>query len=131
MKNEKTILLIDDDESTNRYHEIIIKQLDNDILVHKAKNGRIALDFLESDKVADYPKLIFLDLNMPVMDGFRFVELYQKSASFRQHEKKIIVLTTSLIPEEKKKMLENNNIKEFLNKPLNKNMLKEILEEIF
>ena len=67
---------------------------------------------------------------MPVMDGFRFLELYTKTEEFKTRETKIIVLSTSLIPEEKEKIEADDNIYKFLNKPLTKNILKDLFNNI-
>lgn len=130
MKKLNCILLIDDDESTNRFHEIIIKQSNLTDIIVKAKNGKEALGFLTSHKNRIEPNLIFLDLNMPVIDGFRFLEKYQKTKEFEAVKPKIIILTTSLIPEEKSNALANKNIYKFLNKPMKKNELKSLMTEL-
>lgn len=131
MNRLQNVLLVDDDESTNRYHEIIINQLGFEGAVQKAKNGKVALDLLHEVKDAAFPEVIFLDLNMPVMDGFRFVELFQKTDVFKEKKPTVIVLTTSLIPEEKKRVLKNRNIHMFLNKPMNKKSLQDIIDKVF
>jgi len=130
MNRLKSILLVDDDDSTNRFHEIIMNQLGFKGSVQKAKNGKVALDRLQQETEKPFPEVIFLDLNMPVMDGFRFVELFQKTEVFKKNRPAIIVLTTSLIPEEKKKVLKNRNITMFLNKPMNKVSLQETINKI-
>lgn len=130
MKKLNCILLIDDDESTNRFHEIIIKQSNLTDTIVKAKNGKEALSVLKNPKNSIAPDLIFLDLNMPVMDGFRFLEKYQETTEFAEHQPKIVVLTTSLIPEEKSSALANENIYKFLNKPMKKNELLSLMKEL-
>lgn len=130
MKKLNCILLIDDDESTNRFHEIIIKQSNLTDTIVKAKNGKGALDVLTNPKNSIAPDLIFLDLNMPVMDGFRFLEKYQETREFENHQPKIVILTTSLIPEEKSNALANENIYKFLNKPMKKNELLNLITEL-
>lgn len=131
MNRLQNVLLVDDDESTNRYHEIIINQLGFEGAVQKAKNGKVALDLLHEVKDEAFPEVIFLDLNMPVMDGFRFVELFQKTDLFKEKKPTVIVLTTSLIPEEKKRVLKNRNIHMFLNKLMNKKSLQDIIDKVF
>ena len=130
----KAIMLIDDDFSTSRFHQIVIESLQITKKIIFAKNGKQALDYLLSSgeyvkKMADFiqPELIFIDLNMPVMDGFRFLELYTKTEEFKKSNPKIIVLSTSLIPEEKQKIEENKNIYKFLNKPLTKTIIIDLL----
>ena len=127
-------MLIDDDFSTSRFHQIGIESLQVTEKIIFAKNGKQALDYLLSsgeyvNKIAEFiqPELIFIDLNMPVMDGFRFLELYTKTEEFKKSNPKIIVLSTSLIPEEKQKIEENKNIYKFLNKPLTKNIITDLL----
>ena len=127
-------MLIDDDFSTSRFHQIVIESLQVTEKIIFAKNGKQALDYLLSsgeyvNKIAEFiqPELIFIDLNMPVMDGFRFLELYTKTEEFKKSNPKIIVLSTSLIPEEKQKIEENKNIYKFLNKPLTKTIIIDLL----
>ncbi|WP_334057264.1 response regulator [Polaribacter sp. P097] len=127
MKKLNCILLIDDDESTNRFHEIIIKQINLTDTVVKAKNGKGALDVLTNPKNSIEPDLIFLDLNMPVMDGFRFIELYTGTKNFKEKRPKIVVLSTSLIDEEKEKIESNDEIDMFLNKPLTKKRIANLM----
>ncbi len=131
------ILLIDDDPSTSRFHQIVIDRLEITQKISFAKNGRDALDYLLS--TGDYksnsdefvqPEIIIIDLNMPVMNGFRFIELYTETENFKQYNPKIIVLSTSLIPEEKEKIEENKNIYRFLNKPLTKDSISTLLNEV-
>lgn len=131
------ILLVDDDPSTSRFHQIVIDRLEITQKISFAKNGRDALDYLLS--TGDYksnsdefvqPEIIIIDLNMPVMNGFRFIELYTETENFKQYNPKIIVLSTSLIPEEKEKIEENRNIYKFLNKPLTKDSISNLLNEV-
>lgn len=137
MNKFNNILLVDDDPSTSRFHQIVIDRLEITQKISFAKNGRDALDYLLS--TGDYknnsdefvqPEIIIIDLNMPVMNGFRFIELYTETENFKQNNPKIIVLSTSLIPEEKEKIEENRNIYKFLNKPLTKDSISNLLNEV-
>ncbi|WP_405565784.1 response regulator [Polaribacter sp. Asnod6-C07] len=127
------ILLVDDDESTNRFHQIVINRLEITNKITFARNGKKALDYLLSkeefagNKEFVQPEFIIIDLNMPVMSGFRFVELYIETENFKKHKPKIIVLSTSLIPEEKEKIEANKDIFMFLNKPLTKDVIVSVL----
>lgn len=130
MIDRKCIMLVDDDESTNRFHEIVFNQLDAARKIIIAKNGKVGLEKLLSKTDIIKPDLIFIDLNMPVMGGFRFLELYQQTEEYKILRPKIVILTTSLIPEERSRILNNFEIFKFLNKPLTKSLIKDLLREI-
>ena len=130
LKKLNCIQLIDDDESTNRFHEIIIQQIGFKGTIIKSKNGKVALEQLVNNDNNLKPDLIFLDLNMPVMDGFRFLQLFTNSKEFQENKPKIVVLTTSLIPEEKIRAIENEYTTLFINKPMTKKNLINVLESI-
>jgi len=129
------ILLIDDSKSTNFYHKKLIDICDIAENVQEVYNGLEALDYLEKslmyleNEKKGYPKpnLVFLDINMPKMDGFEFLEKYKKlSKSFRSNIL-IIFLTTSNWDKDKARAYENQNlVYDYLVKPLNEEALHKI-----
>lgn len=137
-KKLKSILLIDDDEATNFYNQLIINDADIADNVYIAVNGKDALDFLTNkgkyNSSLDFypsPSLILLDINMPVMNGWSFMEEYQKLDDNQKAEIIIVMLTTSLNPEDKHRAENFKEIKEFMNKPLSVELLMEIYEKHF
>ena len=78
LHNLNSILLIDDDNTTNYLHKKIISKSEIDIPIKVANNGKEGIDELialnEILKVKEELVLIFLDVNMPVMDGWQFIE---------------------------------------------------------
>lgn len=133
MKKLNCILLIDDDIPTNFYNRKVIEKLGcaNHVEIYeRAKDG---LEFLKSKfrgGKPPQPELIFLDLNMPGMDGWEFLEAYNALPDPQKGEVVIVMLTTSVNPEDKRRALERG-IKGFAKKPLNTAMLEQLITENF
>ena len=94
----KTILLVDDDEDDQLIFKDAIKETSSEIECLTAANGRDA--FLQLEKASSTPSLIFLDLNMPVMNGFEFLERLKESDGFKKIP--VVIYTTSDSPSDKK-----------------------------
>jgi CheY-like chemotaxis protein len=73
----RTILLIDDDKDDQYVFKDALRAIDSRLVCDVAPNGRIALEMLAENR--DLPYLAFLDLNMPVMDGYEFLRHARKS----------------------------------------------------
>lgn len=69
--NQKRVLIVEDDPDLNDAYEMILSSSGYDVLT--ARNGKEALEVLEAN---DEPRIIFLDLRMPVMDGIEFLKVY-------------------------------------------------------
>jgi len=128
-KKLSCILLIDDDFDDNVFNKIIIRKMDITETVDEASDGVEALEHLKARSTP--PELIFLDINMPRMNGWEFLERY-KDLDPKQKAKTIIVmLTTSANPDEIKKAQEIEEVSGFKTKPLSKEMLTGILQQFF
>ena len=82
------ILLVDDDQDDRQFFANALESLDMNIELHQVENGQECLDFL-NDESGDSINLIFLDLNMPVMDGIQCLE---KIRTNDEHNDKIIAI---------------------------------------
>lgn len=133
MKKLSCVLLVDDDEANNFLNKRIIDKMDFTEHIEVAKNGRIALDLIKKGIKMEHctPKLIFLDLNMPVMDGWEFLEEFNKMEFALKQTIKIVILTTSLNPADRAKAESIKEVSSFINKPLREIFVKPILKEHF
>jgi CheY-like chemotaxis protein len=136
-KKLECILLIDDDEPTNYYNSLIIEEIGCADQVRIAQSGKKALEYLANSARATKqgescpaPDLIFLDINMPAMNGWEFLERYRK---LKNHETRpvMVMLTTSLFPEDVLKAKEAPEISCFESKPLTPETLYKIVDRYF
>lgn len=132
------ILVIDDDEPTNFFTRIILEEADCCTHIKTVQSGQEALDYLaQSEKpgadpnLYPSPDLIFLDINMPAMNGWEFLDEYRKLSIAPQHKIIMVMLTTSLFPEDKAKAGRSPEISGFENKPLTLDKLERILKTYF
>lgn len=100
------VLLVDDDLATNVYNKTIITKANIAVKVEIRDTAKSALQFLSSLKDNQQPpELVFLDVNMPGMDGWEFLEHYNKLPKQQRSGIKLFMLTTSLNPNDKTKSL--------------------------
>jgi CheY-like chemotaxis protein len=130
MKKLKCILLVDDNDADNNYHRIVIEEMEIVEHIEIAMNGFDALKYLRDGNHAP-PELIFLDINMPAMNGWEFLEEYKELDESRKARMTIIMLTTSNNPEDRKRAERINEITAFTVKPLTDEALRKILTENF
>jgi CheY-like chemotaxis protein len=133
-KKLNCVLLIDDDEPTNYLNKMILNQMDCTSHIKVAQSGKEAIEFLKAaanrfNGEGCQPELIFLDINMPAMDGWEFIELYKKHIPDRHII--MVMLTTSLNPDDRQIAEEMKEIAGFINKPLTKKAVQEILDSYF
>jgi CheY-like chemotaxis protein len=126
MKKIKKVLLIDDNRADNLFHRHIIQNSGLVECVEFAKNGQEGIDMLRKD--SDLPELIFLDINMPVMDGYEFLEELEKCQEIAAPIV-IVMLTTSIMAEDRLKAKTYSVLTDFINKPLKKDEVVNIIQE--
>jgi CheY-like chemotaxis protein len=124
----KTVLLVDDNEIDNFINEKVISSMgfaENIIIKNSADE---ALDFLreKSGSQSEIPEIIFLDLNMPVKDGFGFLKDFEDLDDSVKTKSKIIVLSSSISPEDINKASTNPYVQKYINKPLSEKYLEAI-----
>lgn len=128
MATYKSVMLVDDNEIDNIINEKIIEANDfaENILVFQT--GQEALDYLtDNQKNLDkLPEIVFLDINMPIMDGFQFLDDFEKFPEDVLEKCKIIMLSSSISPKDIDRAASSKYVKKYLNKPLNARYLEAI-----
>ncbi|MFS4468250.1 response regulator [Maribacter sp. 2210JD10-5] len=130
----KSILLVDDDEASNFLHSIFINKLDLDIEVNSALNGQEALDFILDKGIEQLqlPCMVMLDLRMPVVDGWKFMEMYAEQVPENLKEQiKIVLVTISDNQEDKDMAIANPYIMDYARKPLSDDTFKKLIQKNF
>ena len=128
-----SVLLVDDDPTTNYLNKLLLTQMEVAKQVLVAENGEQALRTLVQTCTAETttcPSLILLDMNMPVLNGLAFLEAYAQLPLAHQQAIVIVMLTTSLHPVDLARAQELP-IADFLNKPLTKQKVAALLEQHF
>ncbi|NQY73759.1 MAG: response regulator [Candidatus Margulisbacteria bacterium] len=126
------VLLIDDNESCNFITERVLSKtgLAGDIAVKL--NGKEALDYLmdiDKDRKISFPELIFLDINMPVMDGFEFLDQYEK-AGFNKKLTRIVMLTSSMMESDRQRAFKFQSVVDYLEKFMDVQKANEIIHAL-
>jgi CheY-like chemotaxis protein len=129
----QSILLVDDDDATIFYYRIIIEHAGFKVQVSVAKNGKIAMAYLDSAIAgkAPLPNLILLDINMPVMNGWDFMDVYRELPEECRSKMIVVMLTSSLNPDDVVRAGKYPDIKEFRIKPLSPEILNELRDRYF
>lgn len=127
------VLCIDDDQITLVLCDLVIKKAGFAKEVVIAKNGKEGLAwfsafFSKNNKDShDPPQVIFLDLNMPVMNGWDFLEDYLMKYSDRLPTTKVVIISSTVNPEDFSRANQYDMVIDFINKPLTQEGLQELM----
>lgn len=134
MNKEPKILLIDDNEIDNLINQRLIKELKLSANVQVFQSAKEALFYLKSTAQSNYlalPDLIFLDLYMPLMDGFSFMQEYKKLKLNQYKPIKILALSCSIYDKEIRNILSYEEVEDFISKPLNQEKINRLKNPVF
>ncbi|MEQ8278102.1 MAG: response regulator [Deltaproteobacteria bacterium] len=133
MTKLREVLLVDDLPADNFLNKLLLQRLDCAEKISMALNGREALDYLTTPVDGARPdvELIILDINMPIMDGWEFLEAYEKLPPEQRAAAVLMMLTTSMNPDDEARARSKESIDRFAVKPLTEETFRRLLEEQF
>ncbi len=131
MKKIKSVLLVDDDPTINFVHKLFLTEWGITDQIYTAANGQEALDFLErsEDFGQQPPSMILLDINMPVMNGFEFLEAYKDLQESKKASVIMAMLTTSIHDKDQEKASQFIHLDSYMSKPLDKDQLMKVIDK--
>ena len=136
-KELQCILLVDDDPATNFLNEELISDMDIVDNIRVALNGKEALDYIllegkfakSTRETNPIPNIVFLDINMPLMGGFEFLDKYSLLDDSLKSDAVIVFLTTSNMKEEMFQSRANEFVYDFIQKPLREDTVRELVHK--
>lgn len=128
----KHLLLVDDDPTTNFFNRHLIGKMGLFDEIHEAANGQLALEKItELHERGESPDMILLDINMPIMNGFEFLDKYSELDEKIKTSVVVCMLTTSLAKEDLEKSKEYSVLSDYIDKPLYEEKMKELIIKYF
>ena len=125
------IMCVEDDPITLMLFKKVVQKALFAKEITNATNGQEAINFINNITSEDTkPQLIFLDLNMPVMGGWEFLNLFNNSNYYNLNRTKVIILTSTIDPEDVKKSKSYPNVIEFISKPITVEILNNLKSKI-
>ncbi|WP_396635032.1 response regulator [Maribacter sp. R86514] len=133
MKTKPNILLIDDDELYLYLMEKTIKQLSNELVVSTFTDGEQAVEYIErcTEDNVELPEVIFLDINMPFLDGWGFLNEFKKLKPKIINSINIYMVSSSMREIDVKRASNFEELTGYVIKPVTKVELAEIFEKIY
>lgn len=119
----KSIMIIDDSEADQFLAKMVVEEVCPDTEIHQAYDSEEALGILEN--LAQRPDIIFLDINMPRMNGLEFLDAYKKENA---KESMIVMLSSSDYDEDIKNSMAHTHVKKYIMKPLDKTDLEGLIK---
>ncbi|MEO5893131.1 MAG: response regulator [Ferruginibacter sp.] len=128
MKTPIRFIIIDDDSTNNLLCGIMIEAAAGESRIDDFRHPEKGLEYIkEQYSSGTHPTILFLDINMPTCSGWEFLDLFEKLDEKIKDQFKIYMLSSSLNPGDQQRALENENVVDYLEKPLSESTVLSIL----
>ena len=129
--NASSIVLIDDDEATNFIHKLTLKKAGINLPISSFINPLDGLEYISNYKSEkEAYSLIFLDINMPQLSGWDFIEKVATTNSFDINNYRIVMISSSVNPDDKKRGDKIPHVFSYLSKPLSVEVLHKLFKQL-
>lgn len=127
-----SVMLVDDNDTDNFIHKRVIELTGFCKTIIVKNSGKSALDYLEANKFNPelLPSIIFLDINMPIVDGFVFLFEYENFPDELKNKCKIVILSSSDSKRDIDRIVDNEYVINFITKPLSDEALIKLKKEL-
>lgn len=122
------VFIIDDDEILRLLTIEMIESLDDKIICHQCENGKVGLETLEPMLNSSETLIVLLDLNMPVLNGWEFLDQLDKKDINKFKNLNLYVLTSSINDNDRIKSEQYPFVKKFYSKPLSEEDFMKVLQ---
>jgi CheY-like chemotaxis protein len=125
----KKVAIVDDDEIFQFTTKIKFEKLGlvEDVMIFN--DGEEAIQFIQSGNKEDMPEILLLDINMPIVDGWDFLELFEKVPKEKKQMMEILMLSSSINPDDVKRAEANAYVVDYITKPISDADVKKIFRQ--
>lgn len=129
----KRLLLVDDDHIQHKITELIIKRLNLNVTYDSYTQAQDVLSFLikHHKNYSVLPDLIILDLDMPEISGWDFLDIFEIFKQYFAKKISIVILTSSVDPKDRERIIKYESVKGFYTKPFTQEAMEDILESSY
>lgn len=121
------MIIIDDDPILRIVVQKMVKQIDSSVICHHCENGEVGLRVLETFFNSNRPIMVILDINMPLLDGWSFLDSLENKDTKTIKNIQLYIVSSSTDESDKLRAKNYNLVNKFFHKPLYNADIKEIL----
>jgi CheY-like chemotaxis protein len=125
------IMMIDDDQDTLTLYQLSLKETSFSSNFFTYDNAKTAIAYLQAciEKQQPVPTYIIIDLNMPEMDGFQFLSVFEDKIYPHMPNARVITTTSSIREKDKEEALQYRSVTDFISKPISKPYLLKLFQD--